>query len=85
MITNLREAKAQLSKLVQRAAEGEEIIITVHGRPTARMTAVTSAAGSAIDAREWMQELAVEAKAAQCGEVRGTPQEQWDDLRGERG
>lgn len=85
MITNLREAKAQLSMLVQRAAKGEEIIITVHGRPTARMTAVTAPAGSAIDAREWMHELAVEAEAARCGEVRATPQEQWDDLRADRG
>jgi hypothetical protein len=42
-------------------------------------------AGDKIWVIEWMQELAVEAKAAQCGEVRATPQEQWDDLRGERG
>ena len=85
MITNLREAKAQLSMLVQRAAAGEEIIITVHGRPTARMTAVTTPAGSSADARQWMHELALEAEAARCGELRGTTQEQWDDLRAERG
>lgn len=85
MITNLREAKAQLSMLVQRAAEGEEIIITVHGRPTARMTAVTMPAESASDARDWMHELAAAAEAARCGEIRSTSQEQWDDLRAERG
>lgn len=85
MITNLREAKAQLSMLVHRAAAGEEIIITVHGRPTARMTAVTTPAGSASDARAWMHELAVAAEAARCGDVRATPQEQWDDVRAERG
>jgi antitoxin (DNA-binding transcriptional repressor) of toxin-antitoxin stability system len=71
--------------LVQRAAEGEEIIITVHGRPTARMTGVTTPAGSAIDARVWMHELAVEAETARCGDVRGTRQEHWDDLRADRG
>lgn len=84
MITNLRDAKSQLSMLVQRAAAGEEIIITVHGRPTARMTAVTSPAGSAVNARAWMNELALEAEAARCGEARATPQDQWDDLRAER-
>jgi prevent-host-death family protein len=85
MIMNLREAKAQLSMLVQLAAEGEEIVITVRGRPTARMTAVTSPAGSASDARDWMHELAAAAETARCGEVRATPQKQWDDLRAERG
>ena len=85
MITNLREAKAQLSMLVQRAAAGHEIIITVHGRPTARMTAVTTPAGSSIDASQWMHELALAAEAARCGEVRATPQKQCDDLRAERG
>lgn len=85
MITNLRDAKAQLSMLVQRAAEGEEIIITVHGRPTARMTAVAPPPGSTVDARAWMHELALEADAARCGEVRATPQEHWDDVRAERG
>ena len=35
MITNLREAKSNLSHLVQLAAEGEDIVITVRGRPTA--------------------------------------------------
>lgn len=84
MITNLRDAKAQLSMLVRRAAAGEEIIITVHGRPVARVTAVTPPPGSGSDARAWMDELAVEADAARCGDVRATQQQHWDDLRSER-
>ena len=38
-IYNLYEAKTSLSKLVERAAAGEEIIIAKAGRPLARLTA----------------------------------------------
>jgi prevent-host-death family protein len=34
---NVYEAKTQLSKLLDRAAAGEEIVITRHGRPVARL------------------------------------------------
>jgi prevent-host-death family protein len=85
MITNLREAKAHLSLLVQRAAGGEEVIITVRGKPAARLTGVASPATSAGDVRAWLSELADEAEAARCGELRSTPQEVWDGLRAERG
>ena len=37
---NLAEAKAHLSELVQRAAEGEEIIIARNGKPQARLVAL---------------------------------------------
>ena len=47
MITTLREGKAKLSALVDRASRGEEIVITVRGRPKARLCplAVNPAAG----------------------------------------
>jgi prevent-host-death family protein len=35
----LAEAKAQLSKLIDRVESGKEIVITRHGRPVARVTA----------------------------------------------
>lgn len=34
---NVYEAKTQLSRLLERAEAGEEIIITRHGRPVARL------------------------------------------------
>jgi prevent-host-death family protein len=34
---NIHEAKTQLSRLVERAASGEEIIISKAGRPVARL------------------------------------------------
>lgn len=35
--TNIHEAKTHLSRLVQRAAEGEEIIIAKAGKPLAKL------------------------------------------------
>jgi prevent-host-death family protein len=40
---NLYDAKTQLSKLVDRAAEGEEIIIAKAGRPMARLVPLQKA------------------------------------------
>jgi prevent-host-death family protein len=44
MITNVRNAKARLSELLDRAAKGEEIVITSDGRPKARLVAVAKQA-----------------------------------------
>jgi prevent-host-death family protein len=43
MSLSLYDAKTQLSALVDRAAAGEEIIITKYGRPRARLVALTKA------------------------------------------
>ena len=37
---NVHQAKAQLSRLLDRALAGEEIIIARHGRPLVRLTPV---------------------------------------------
>lgn len=42
-IVSLREAKAQLSELAERAAQGVDIVIAKHGRPAARLTAALTA------------------------------------------
>jgi prevent-host-death family protein len=84
MITNLRDAKGRLSELVQRAADGEEIVITVRGEPLARLTAVKSAKSPALDRVGWVTELAAAAKASLVGEPVRTPQGFWDDLRGDQ-
>ena len=44
-IVNLYEAKSSLSRLVERAAAGEEIIIAKAGKPMAKLTAVSRRAG----------------------------------------
>lgn len=84
MITNLREAKSNLSQLVQLAAEGEEIVITVRGRPTARLTGVVPQATRDGGRKEWADELSAAADAARVGPRKSTPQQFWDELREER-
>jgi len=37
----IREAKNRFSELVRRAAQGEQITITLHGEPRARLSRVT--------------------------------------------
>jgi prevent-host-death family protein len=39
MVINVYEAKTKLSQLIDRAAEGKEIIIARNGRPVARLVA----------------------------------------------
>jgi prevent-host-death family protein len=39
-ITNIHEAKSQLSKLVERALAGEEVVIAKAGRPMVRLVPV---------------------------------------------
>ena len=55
MIATLRESKAHLSELVNLASGGEEILITVHGEPKARLVPVSEANP---DVAGWMRELA---------------------------
>ena len=40
---NIHEAKTHLSRLVEQAAEGEEIVIAKAGRPRARLVPVVTA------------------------------------------
>jgi prevent-host-death family protein len=84
MITNLREAKSNLSELVRRAANGEEIVITVRGRPTARLTRVVATEGESHEREAWAAELSAAAEAARVGPRKATSQQFWDELRGER-
>jgi len=44
MPLSLYDAKTQLSALVDRAAAGEEIVITKYGRPRARLVALAKTA-----------------------------------------
>ncbi len=84
MITNLREAKCNLSQLVQLAAEGEDIVITVRGRPMARLTRVVPKETQDVARKEWAEELSAAAEAARVGQRKSTTQPFWDELREER-
>ncbi len=65
MIATLRESKTRLSELVQLASRGEDVLITVRGKPTARIVpvATTSTLG-------WMEELSfLRGSVGTCGET----------------
>ena len=47
MRVSVTEAKGQLTELVRRAEAGEEIILTRHGHPAVRLTAIQNALGPA--------------------------------------
>ena len=84
MITNLREAKSNLSQLVQLAAEGEEIVITVRGRPAARLMCIVPKEAQDVARTDWAYELSAAAEAARVGPHKSTSQDFWDELREER-
>lgn len=50
------EAKAQLSQLVERVAQGEEVLVTRHGKPVARLVAPEASSDAAALA-QWTAEL----------------------------
>ena len=43
MDISVTDAKAQLTELVRRAEAGEEVVLTRHGKPAARIVPVTTA------------------------------------------
>jgi len=43
IVVNIQEAKTQLSRLVDRAAAGEEVVVARNGRPVARIVALEPA------------------------------------------
>jgi len=45
MNVNLYAAKTQLSRLIDKAAEGEEVVITRHGKPVAKLVATKPSVG----------------------------------------
>lgn len=69
-ILNLTEAKAKFSEVVERASQGEEIIVTRMGHPVARITRYEAAAADrrlglfagrihlAEDFDEWPEDMA---------------------------
>ncbi len=79
MIKNLRESKAKLSELVDLAASGEDVLITVRGKPKARLTGVKKLPKD--DRAEWIRDLrALHKRHAPKGPV--TPIEEiLDELR----
>lgn len=66
------EAKGQLTELVRRAESGEEVVLTRHGQPVARLVSVGRKAKTAKDKRKVLDEVMASARAARLArEARG--------------
>jgi prevent-host-death family protein len=82
MIATLKDSKAKLSSLVERASRGEEIVITVRGQPKARLMPVVEKPGVKFDRVKWMRRLqAMSEKATR--RIRDSA-DIFDDMRSDR-
>ena len=68
------EAKAQFSALLERAAAGEEIVVTKHGKPVAKIVSAT--ASETVDAEALLKRMR-EGRTASLGGL------DWKSLRDE--
>jgi prevent-host-death family protein len=81
MIKTLRESKATLSALVELASHGEEVIITVRGKPKARLCPISEE--SPEKNKAWGRRLK-EARESYSTGVHDTGTDVLDDVRGDR-
>ena len=86
MISSLRDAKAKLGELVQKAAAGEDVVITVRGEPTVRLSAIKRGDASDEGRGHWIEEAAEAAQEASvdAGAEAVPSQASWDELRADR-
>ena len=82
--TNLDDASRDLPLLVQRAFQGEEIVITVDGQPMARLVGADAQSIPTLDRNTWVHELANNANAALVNQPSSTLQAYWDETRADR-
>jgi prevent-host-death family protein len=61
MTATLSKSQAELPELVEIASQGEDVVITVDGKPKARLTRAVGAAGNGnpppLDMAAWLREL----------------------------
>ena len=82
MITSLRDGKARLSELVERASRGEDVLITVRGKVKAKLTRVEDTTG-ARDRKAWIRELRALQRAHTVGS-KTTSEKIFSELREDR-
>lgn len=79
----LRETKAKLSEMVKLASQGEEIVITVHGKQMAKLVGLPKRAKK-LDKKKWLAKLARLRRKYSTGRVTMTAQEIQDEDRADR-
>jgi prevent-host-death family protein len=83
MTATLRETKAKLSEMVKLASQGEEVIITVHGKEMAKLVGLPRQAKN-FDRKKWLAELALLRKKYSTGRRGRTAEEIVSEGREER-
>lgn len=83
MTATLRETKAKLSEMVKLASQGEEVIITVHGKEMAKLVGLSSPQRR-VDREKWLKRLATLRKKTWTGRYGKTAQEIQDEDRADR-
>ena len=83
MTATLRETKAKLSEMVKLASQGEEVVITVHGKEVAKLVAVSSREPR-VDREKWLKRLAILRKKTWTGRYGITAQQIQDEDRADR-
>ena len=83
MTATLRETKAKLSEMVKLASRGEEIIITVHGKQTAKLVGLPRRSKK-LDKKRWLAELVELRRKTWTGRYGMTAQEIQDEDRADR-
>ena len=90
MVMTLRESKAKLSKLVEMASRGEDVVITVEGKPKARLTRANVAPGNgaslqgAVDLTVRVKELAALREKYHTGKAGLTVDQILEETRADR-
>lgn len=84
MTTTLDEATGKLAAVVEQAAGGEDVLITVEGVPAAKLVAVAERTKPTVDRESWAAELDdLRARGAVEGAM-ATSQAYWDEARADR-
>lgn len=82
MFVSVRESKAKMSELLVKAREGEDVVITVRGRPAARLVPVDTEA-NVPDLRKWAEEIRCRLSDMEAAPA-SSSREIIEDLRSER-
>jgi prevent-host-death family protein len=83
MTATLRETKAKLSEMVKLASQGEEVVITVHGKEVAKLVGLPERTKK-FDKKKWLAELAQLRKKYSTGRRGRTAEEIVSEGREER-
>jgi len=88
MTTTLSQSQADLPRLVELASQGEDVVITVEGKPKARLTRADAPAGNGarppVDMTAWLKELEEVRRKYATGKTGPTVEQILDEDRTDR-